>query len=120
MRHKKTITTTLFLLPGYLLAEAALPDPTRPSDYVEKSEVIEVFEIEEIPKQFIDWKVTAIRISDKQRTAIINGQLVKSGDEIGPAKVLEIKPVSVLLDYDDKSFVVRLFKDSTNKKFRTD
>jgi len=117
MGYLKMITAILFM-PGFILAEADLPDPTRPSDYVEVSDVIEVVEFEELPKQLIDWRLTAIRISDTERTAIINGQLVKTGDEIGPAKILEIKPVSVVLDYDDRHVVVRLFRDSTHKKYR--
>ena len=108
------------MMPGLLQAEAGLPDPTRPADYMTIPTDIEIFAAEDLPKQLINWKVTAIRISDKERTAIVNGQLVKPGDEIGPARILEIKPVSVLLDYDNKHVVVRLFEVVHKKISGTD
>ena len=94
-------------------AVAELPDPTRPADYFIVPEVIEVYEL---PAELIDWYVTAIRINGNDRSAIINGQLVKEGQTIGPAKVLEIKPVSVVLDYEDRQVVVRLYNNVVEKK----
>lgn len=105
---------TVFILNnGPVSAMAELPDPTRPADYLAAQDVIEVYEL---PKEFIDWNVTAIRIKKDDRSAIINDQLVRVGEQVGPAKVIEIKPVSVLLDYEGKHVVVRLFSDIVEKK----
>jgi hypothetical protein len=82
-----------------------LPDPTRPADF--QTTLV----VQDLPRELIDWKVTAIRISDSDRTAIINGQLVRTGDAIGPASIHEIQPIQVILIYDNKQVVVRLFRD---------
>lgn len=105
----------LNLYSGFLLAAAGLPDPTRPADYVSIPENIV---IEELPEELIDWSVTAIRIAGGDRSAIVNGNLVREGDEIGPAKILEIQPVSIVLDYNETQVVVRLFNNMVQKKMR--
>lgn len=101
------------LLPGSLLAAAELPDPTRPADY---SDAPLVVEMTELPGELINWNVTAIRISGDYRSAIVNGHLVREGDSIGMAEILEIKPVSVSLIYDNKQLVLKLFNDVVEKK----
>ena len=115
---KKTVmimVTMLNSIPGFLLAAAELPDPTRPADYITVPGNIQV---EELPKELIDWSVTAIRIAGNDRSAIVNGRLVRVGDELGPAKILEIQSTSVILDYENKQVVVRLFSNVIQKKTR--
>ncbi|MBM2830837.1 MAG: hypothetical protein HW411_1627 [Gammaproteobacteria bacterium] len=107
--------TILNLFPVILLATTGLPDPTRPADYVSIPENIV---IEELPEELIDWNVTAIRIAGSDRSAIVNGRLVREGDEIGPAKILEIQPISIVLDYNETQVVVRLFNNMVQKKMR--
>ena len=107
------ITTALYQ--GSVSAVAELPDPTRPADYYVAPVTVEVYEL---PKELIDWNVSAIRIKDSDKSAIVNGQLVRTGDQIGSATVLEIKPVAVVLNYENKHVVVRLFGDSVDKKAR--
>ena len=102
-----------FLLAAGPVRAALLPDPTKPAEFRPESPVVQ-----EMPKELTDWKVTAIRIAGKQRTAIVNGAIVREGDTVGQAKVLEIRPVSVVLDYDDKKVAVRLFADLVKKKSR--
>ena len=102
----------LCLLSGPAQAATTLPDPTRPADYLVTPAFVEV---EELPGELVDWSVTAIRISSKDRSAIVNGRLVRVGDEIGPARVLEINPVSIVLDYDNKHVNVKLFSDRIKK-----
>ncbi len=86
------------------------PDPTRPTDYFAQT-IIDG----NMAQQVINWKVTAIQISDKGRTAIVNGRILKAGDEIGNVTVLEITPKSVVLDYDRKELVVSLIPYSVKK-----
>lgn len=101
------------LLPGSLLAAAELPDPTRPADY---SDAPPIVEITELPKELISWNVTAIRIAGNDRSAIVNGQLVREGDSVGTAEILEIKPIAVHLFYDNRQLVLKLFNDVVDKK----
>ena len=112
-RHFLIFIIVFILNQGPVSAKAELPDPTRPADYRTSTEVIEVYEL---PKEYIDWYVSAIRIKNGDRSAIINEQLVREGEQVGPATVLEIKPVSVLLDYEGKHVVVRLFSNIVEKK----
>ena len=118
LKHMKLtvmiMVTMLNLVPCFLRAAAELPDPTRPADYMVPGNI----QIEELPRELIDWSVTAIRITDSDRSAIVNGRLVRVGDEVGPAKILEIQPTSVILDYENKQVVVRLFSNAIQKKMR--
>ena len=113
-RNLVIVITSCVMMLGNAFAMAGLPDPTRPANYSEAPpEIIEVYEL---PKELIDWRVTAIRITDRDRSAIVNGQLVRVGDQIGPAKILEINPAAVVLDYEKKQVYVRLFSDVVDKK----
>ena len=111
------IITVICLLPGSLPAVAELPDPTRPADYNVAPAVIEV---EQLPEALIDWKVSAIRITGQDRSAIVNGKIMRVGDEIGPARILVINPDAVVLDYQQKQVNVRLFGNVVQKKARND
>ncbi len=86
-----------------------LSDPTRPVKFF--AEVIE----DVIPEQLLDWSVKAIRITPDTRTAVINNTIVKVGDTVGQAEVLEIRPLSVLLDYDRQQVEVKLVKHGIKK-----
>ena len=89
-----------------------LPDPTRPANYFTRTIINRDLDL---PEQVIDWKLTAIQISDRRRTAIGNGRILKAGDEIGNVTVLEITPKSVVLDYGGKQLVVSLIPYSVKK-----
>jgi len=94
-----------------------LTDPTRPAAY--DAEVKEPIFFEDFKdKESIEWKVSAIRISKGDRTAIVNGKLVRVGDDVGPAKVLEIKPLSVVIDHKDNRLIVRLFNNLVVKDYK--
>jgi hypothetical protein len=108
------IIVSELMLGNAFAAMAELPDPTRPANYSEA--LPEIIEVYELPKELVDWRVTVIRITDRDRSAIVNGQLVRVGDQIGPAKILEINPAAVVLDYEKKQVYVRLFSDVVDKK----
>lgn len=93
-------------------ADAGLPDPTRPADY-SVTRVIKQAE----PKQRTEFSVNAIRISEVDRSAIINGRLVRIGDEIGLAKVKEINAAAVILDYERKMLTIPLYSQGITKQF---
>ncbi|GJM06119.1 MAG: hypothetical protein DHS20C09_21150 [marine bacterium B5-7] len=114
---KQYIIINFCLLPILAMANTSLSDPTRPANYlVEDSDPVFFEEI--TSKEKIDWKLSAIRISDVDRTAILNGQLVRAGDELDSAKVLEINPVSVVIHHEDRKLIVRLFKTKVIKAYK--
>ena len=98
----------LLILTGYMILVSsggyaeALPDPTRPYGY--GSEIA----VEQIPHEKIQWQLSGIRITENKRSAILNGRLVKEGDKLDGAVVMEIKPSEVTLQQQDKRLVVKL------------
>jgi len=100
-----------------MLAKAAtepLPDPTRPAGYSARKPADQ-----ELPREIVNWNVTAIRIAGTERSAIINGQLVKVGDRIGKGMVLEINHEGVVLDYNRQQLVIGLLPYSIKKSQST-
>ena len=108
---KKIITAVILILYSLSGYTQALPDPTRPAEYQTTTVVIQ-----DLPKELIDWSVTAIRISDDDRSAIVNGTIVRTGDIIGPATIQEIQPQQVILDYNNRPVAVRLFNHAILRK----
>ncbi len=49
------------------------------------------------------WRVRAIKIEAHRRSAMINGQMVTEGDEIDGARVLQIKPRTVVIEVGNKT-----------------
>lgn len=72
---------------------AELRDPTQPP--VVHQSAVRRLEIRE-PTSY---KVTAIKISGDEKKALINGQLLAEGENIGEARVLEIGPDAVIVEY---------------------
>ena len=117
---KKVHLKALMLFPAFAMANAELPDPTRPANYiVETDEPVYVEVFNEDTKEQLSWTLSAVRISEKDKTAIINGNLVRIGDEINQAKIVDIKPQSVVIDHEDKKLIVRLFNDLVIKNYKS-
>ena len=70
-----------------------LPDPTRPP--IGHQAALRRL-AQDAPAQF---RVTAIKIGESERKAIINDRLLNEGDRLGEAVVVEIAPGRVTLDY---------------------
>jgi len=117
MRLRKYLFFILYLLPSFLFANSDLPDPTRPATYSIDDHEPVFFEEINVDEKF-NWKLSAIRISDADRTAILNGKLVRTGDDVGPAKVLEINPLSVLINHEDRKLIVRLYNTKVIKDYK--
>ena len=109
--------TLIIILPALASGNNKLPDPTRPPSYLDEDDEFEIVEVFET-RQKIKWKLSAIRISEKGKSAIVNGKLVREGDVVGPAKVLEIRPLSVVVDHEDRKLVVRLFSNQVKKDYK--
>lgn len=117
---KKIQIVVLTLLPVFVSANAELPDPTRPATYLDKSvEPVYVEDFDTGIKAKINWELSAIRISENDRTAIVNGKLVRVGDEVESAKILEINPLSVLIDHEERKLIVRLFNSRVIKNYKS-
>lgn len=117
----KTYLMLVTLIPVLVYANTELPDPTRPANFIVETDepvLVEVFS--ESSKEQITWSLSAVRISDNDKTAIINGKLVREGDEINQAKVLEIKSKSVLIDHENNKLLVRLFNDYVIKNYKSE
>ena len=117
---KKVYLKILIFFPAFAMANAELPDPTRPADYiVETDEPVFVDVFSEDTKEQLSWTLSAVRISEKDKTAIVNGSLVRIGDEINQARVVDIKSQSIVIDHKDKKLIVRLFNDLVIKNYKS-
>lgn len=96
------------------IAVAELPDPTRPAYWSQKSAPVFVEQTPQ-PGKKIEWRVTAIRIAPDDRTAIVNGKLVRTGDSVNTAIVREIKHSAVVIEDDQKQLILRLLSSQTMK-----
>ena len=94
----------IILLTASSHVEAALPDPTRPPQFSVARTVRQ-----DIPRQHTEFSVNAIRISEADRSAVVNGQIVRVGQSVGNAIVKEINLKEVILDYQAKVITVPLF-----------
>ena len=105
----------IYIFAGNAVAETGtLPDPTRPANYSSSFTSGPV-----ITKQRAEFSVRAIRISVTDRSAIVNGKLVRVGDEIGAAKVNEIKSFEVVLDYERQRVTIPLYARQVDKQYKT-
>lgn len=66
-----------------------LADPTRPP----KPAVADAA-VAPNPAQ---WQLSLVRVSDDDRRAVVNGKLVREGDQVGSARVLRIESSHVVL-----------------------
>lgn len=116
---KKAYLLILLLLLYFTAVPGAvtLPDPTRPPDYTATA-----FVPEPAQKDDVEFNLTAVRIDKDSRSVIINGELLRVGDKVGSAEILEIHPAQVILNHENRRMIVRLYSgfskttsDSDNK-----
>jgi len=102
------VYTCIVLLIPLMVGAETLPDPTRPYGYGVVQPVI-VLE-PDLPREQINWRLTGIRIAPQDKTAILNGRLVRVGDMVDGALIVEINPAAVLIDFEDKRIRVDLLR----------
>jgi len=95
----------LLMLPLAVAAES-LPDPTRPFGH--GIEQVVIVEEEDLPREQINWRLSGVRIAPDDRSAILNGKLLREGGMVDGAEVVEINPGSVLIDFENKRIRVDL------------
>ena len=94
-------------------ADVSLPDPTRPYAFATAIEVDQG-----VGAAAMQWRLSGIRIREGERSAILNGQVVKAGDRLGGAMVVEINPAAVVLMQDSQKIVVKLVLSGVKKPIR--
>ena len=87
----------LLLAPGPFAAE--LPDPTQPAA---GPPVLPDGNVE------VNWVLSLIKTTAAERTAVLNGRLVRKGDVLDSAQVVRIGPASVVLRRDGQRREVKL------------
>ena len=93
--RKALFAASLILAAGVVPAMEAeqLPDPTRPP-------LLHQAALRRLSDDKIQhYTVTAIKISDDSRKAIVNGQLLNEGARIGEAVIVEINLDAVVIEY---------------------
>ena len=85
-----------------------LPDPMRPPHVPSRTATVPV----SAPS---DWQLHMTRISPGQRLAVLNGRLVRPGDEVSGARVLSVGPSAVELSKGGKKFRVALSRASVKR-----
>lgn len=94
---------------GAVAGATPLDDPTRPADFAGSGDVAP------LPEELVDWRLTAVRIGAESRTAVLNGAIVRTGDLVGQARVMEIKPGAVIVELGHRQLEVRLYDGGTMK-----
>lgn len=97
----------VLLVPVFAVAEV-LTDPTRPYGYG-AAPVIVIQDVE-MPREQVNWRLTGIRIAERDKTAILNDKLVREDDTVDGARLVEIEPTSVLIQFEDKQIRVNLLR----------
>lgn len=94
------------------VAEGGLSDPTKPPEYQEISGI----GVGAVPQ----WSLKSILISPTHRSAILNGRVVKKGEQLDQeVKVLDILPGAVLLQGAEGEFSVNLLPVSVKMPIKT-
>lgn len=109
MSERRTKCIGLLLLAAASAAPAqTLDDPTRP-DHLEP-------ERQAAAAPASPWALSSIVFSDERKLAVINGQIVKVGDRIAGATVLEILPYAVRLQIGNETRTAQLLAGSAHMK----
>lgn len=101
----KTCLLTMLLLLSLNAGANTLPDPTKPYGYdTPRTEIIEFIE----PREGVTWILSGVRISEQDRSAILNGKVVRAGDWIKDARVISIETDAVVIEHLDDQIRIRL------------
>ena len=96
------------LVVGGSAAGEELPDPMRPPQVWARSATVPA----SAPS---DWQLHMTRISPAQRLAVINGRLVRPGDDVSGARVVSVGRNAVELRKAGKKFRVALSRTSVKR-----
>lgn len=111
--------TAVWML-GMALAFAAdapggLVDPTRPADYAGAAA-----QTRPLTDELAELRLNAIRISGAGNSAVLNGRIVRAGENLGRARVVDVRPGVVIVELDHRQTELRLagpeFKKPTTQR----
>jgi hypothetical protein len=91
---------------------AMLPDPTRPYAFAT------TVQAETLPAEGVQWRLSGVRIREGEKSAILNGKVVRIGDRLAGATIVEVNPADVVLTQDGQRIVVKLILSSIKKPAR--
>ena len=106
MCKRLSIAALGLVLLGATGVRAELQDPTRPPDFSAVEAVVGTAGAMGLPAGS-RLTLQSILISPTRRIAIVNGERVKEGDEIGTARVVEIRAWGLELEDDEGPFELR-------------
>ncbi|MFV1982264.1 MAG: hypothetical protein ACC657_01895 [Thiohalomonadales bacterium] len=106
---KVTVIIAGLLLPLNAVLAKALIDPTRPPgvSFQLKSSVV--------PKKSL-WRLNSTLIASSRRSARINGKLVRQGDSVNGARIIDIQAWDVTLKRNNKTFKIYMFNKKVYKR----
>ncbi|WP_126452405.1 hypothetical protein [Sulfuriflexus mobilis] len=97
----RLFVSALLLYVGVSLMAHAYEDPTRPPDFAGTGA-----DTQQLNAPV--WQLSSILISAERRLAVINGQTVRQGEQIGNARVIRIGATGVTLRNNTETFTVKL------------
>lgn len=107
-KHIVKLSIVIYVFTAAFSANALVvqkEDPLRPPEYkVKKTTVVKGKD----SKAVRGWYVNEIIFSGNRRIAIVNNVAVTKGDRVNGARVIDIKPEHVVLNYKDKTVTARL------------
>lgn len=103
---KKSFIAVLLFFFILQIAYAALRDPTRPADYLQKKEGVTTQTLQ----------LNAVLISADRKIAVINGQYLGIGGEIAGNHVVDIQSDAVQLDGPSGRITLLLFGKSIKRE----
>lgn len=97
----RIVVSALLLYAGLALMAHAYEDPTRPPDFAGTGADAQQLNVPA-------WQLSSILISPERRLAVINGQTVRQGEQIGNTRVIWISATEVTLRNSTETFTVKL------------
>jgi hypothetical protein len=90
--HRAVVVTLLLAVAAGGVRAAELADPTRPYGGVSGP-------VTAMPEPVtVQWRLSMVRIAPDDRSAMLNGALVREGDTVAGARVVRIEAGAVVLD----------------------
>ena len=99
------LVLVLCTVPLSVWAEEPLRDPTRPAN---------ARSLTAVPG--MTFKVTAVFLSGQRRLGVVNGRLVAEGDGVDGARVVEVLPSAIRLEYQGKVVTARLLDSEVSTR----
>lgn len=101
------LLTAVLVIAGLGFGSSAYAsDPTRPPAWMQQAPSV-------VPAvSQANFNLQQVLVRDDQRLAVINGELLREGQRISGAQVIEIKAAEVVLKTSQKRFVVSLLNNT--------